>query len=141
MASVKYVRRRNITTAPPRRVSTRMASRQTTATKTLNNPEGPAQSKPRIGNKTAPKADTKIRNLAIAGVPRSQDYLDSDELTGWKYYSSTKSVDILTRRPADGSKRLVSERLIQQREVIATAVRGRYVAFRAHESSGRRPDS
>ncbi|KAK1973405.1 hypothetical protein LZ30DRAFT_775880 [Colletotrichum cereale] len=43
------------------------------------------------------------------------DYLTSDELIGWKYYPSTKDVDILTHRPTDGSKRLVPERLIQQR--------------------------
>ncbi|WQF90515.1 hypothetical protein CDEST_15529 [Colletotrichum destructivum] len=40
------------------------------------------------------------------------DYVESDELIGWKCSSSTKNVDILSRRPADGSKPLVPGRLI-----------------------------
>ncbi|WQF90520.1 Putative chromo/chromo shadow domain, Chromo-like domain superfamily protein [Colletotrichum destructivum] len=140
MVSVKYVRRRR-TAETFRRVSSRVASRRPTATKTSRRPEVSKHSKPNIQKKTTSKADTSISNPETARVPKSQgsetrisylylyllqlpldatahhgvDYLNSDELIGWRYCSSTKDVEILTRRPDDGSKRLVPERLIQQK--------------------------
>ncbi|WQF90332.1 Putative chromo/chromo shadow domain, Chromo-like domain superfamily protein [Colletotrichum destructivum] len=96
MVSVKYVRRRR-TAETFRRVSSRVASRRPTATKTSRRPEVSKHSKPNIQKKTTSKADTSISNPETARVPKSQD------------------VEILTRRPDDGSKRLVPERLIQQK--------------------------
>ncbi|KZL85453.1 hypothetical protein CI238_12939 [Colletotrichum incanum] len=113
MVSVKYVRRRS--TAETRRVSSRIASRGPTATNTSSRLEESNQPKPKIQKKTTSKADTSISSPKTARIPKSQDHLPSDELIGWKYYPSTKDVDILTHRPDDGSKRLVPERLIQQR--------------------------
>ncbi|KZL64628.1 chromo domain-containing protein, partial [Colletotrichum tofieldiae] len=112
---VKYVRRRNTARTFSRRVSTRVIPRQPTATKTVSRSEGSKQSKPKILQNTTSKVDNGIRSPKTERVPKSQDYLHTDELIGWEYYSLTKEVDILTRRPSDGSKRLVPERLIQQR--------------------------
>ncbi|KAK1973309.1 hypothetical protein LZ30DRAFT_790491 [Colletotrichum cereale] len=73
-----------------------------------------------LGNTSVTDTRSKEKMVSVnflfgATAHHGIDYLTSDELIGWKYYPSTKDVDILTHRPDDGSKRLVPERLIQQR--------------------------
>ncbi|KAK2005261.1 hypothetical protein LZ32DRAFT_612243 [Colletotrichum eremochloae] len=116
MGSVKYIRPRprSVVRASPRRVSTRVGLRRSTTTDTLRRPKGFKQSRPQV-RRQATRADTSARRRTTAVTPKSQDYLESDELIGWKYYPSTKRVDVRTRRSADGSERLVPEKLIQQR--------------------------
>ncbi|KXH60018.1 hypothetical protein CNYM01_14143 [Colletotrichum nymphaeae SA-01] len=118
MASVKYVRRSRISRSSSCRLSKPVAPSQRTAVRTSNRLGGPTRSNFGIGKNTVSGAATSSRVSTTIEVQRSRDFLDSDDLVGWRRNPSTKNVDILTCRHADGSKRLVPERLIQQRSPL-----------------------
>ncbi|KAK2036380.1 hypothetical protein LZ31DRAFT_237037 [Colletotrichum somersetense] len=93
----------------------RAASTQPSTRKTRTRLAKSNRPEPRLGKKKASKAEASIESPKPAEIQKSDDYVESDELVGWKQYPSSKTVDIVTRRPADGSKRLVPERIIQQK--------------------------
>ncbi|KAK1993622.1 hypothetical protein LX36DRAFT_661362 [Colletotrichum falcatum] len=114
--AVRYVRPQHATRTFGRASAraARAVSTPPSTTKTRTRSARSNRAEPRLGNKKASKAEAVTKSPKRAGMPKSQDYVESDELVGWKYYPSSKTVDIVTLRPADDSQRLVPERIVQQ---------------------------
>ncbi|KAK1579371.1 uncharacterized protein LY79DRAFT_344517 [Colletotrichum navitas] len=61
------------------------------------------------------KTQTNAVETDTVGVSQSTDFRKDDEIVGWKFNRATKSVDLITYRASDDSKRLVPESVVQQK--------------------------